>query len=296
MKSFACISALVLMAGCATTSPADAPDTHHYTPEELNALPQSKFAAAQSYGQASPRQVGELRLPKGRGPFPVAMLVHGGCWDGRGSPAQMVPIADWLAARGVASWNVDYRELGSGGGWPMTFQDWAGALAALKPLALRYPLDLTRVSVIGHSAGATPAAWLGSGSQGDEILVEGLPKVRGSVILDGPIGLAPYAGGIDKAICERSVVEPLMGGSPAKVPARYAILDPLKNPPTVRDMLVVDGALPAQRAEDLAAVRAAGVHLEVIEVSQDQHFDLLKPGTPDFEKIAPALLRVTRGR
>lgn len=288
-------TAALLVTACATT-PAHAPlDTHEYSPGEITALPHSQPTLVESYGQDSPKQFGELRLPKGRGPFPVAMLVHGGCWDGRGSIAHMAQIADWLAARGVASWNVDYRELGSGGGWPATFQDWAAGLASLGRLSKRYPLDLSRVSVVGHSAGATPAAWLGSGSQGDGVLVEGLPKVRASVILDGPIELTSFADGVDKKVCRRGVVEPLMGGLPDKVPARYAMIDPRKNPTMVKDMLVVVGGLPPQADDALAAVRAAGARVEVIRVRAD-HFSLLKPGTPDFAAYQDALLRVTKGR
>ncbi|HUF31378.1 MAG TPA: hypothetical protein VMM77_12070, partial [Gemmatimonadaceae bacterium] len=31
------------------------------------------------YGSDS-LQFGELRLPRGAGPFPVAVVIHGGCW------------------------------------------------------------------------------------------------------------------------------------------------------------------------------------------------------------------------
>jgi hypothetical protein len=76
-----------------------------------------------AYGQ-DPLQFGELRLPGGDGPFPVAILVHGGCWSAKlGKLPEPVtsfellrPMAAALAKAGVASWNVEYRRLGNEGG------------------------------------------------------------------------------------------------------------------------------------------------------------------------------------
>lgn len=284
------------LAGCAS-APGRLPpiDTAHYGPKEANAWKGSTPALIESYGQVSPRQFGELRVPKGRGPFPVAMLVHGGCYAGMGSTANLQPMADWLMANGVATWNVSYRDLASGGGWPASFQDWAGGLAALKELAGRFPLDLKRVSVVGHSAGATPAMWLASGSQGDGVVAGDLPDVRASVILDGPTELGPLRD-YDEAICGRPVIDELMGGTPEKVPARYKMVDPRLNPPVIAELLIVDGALGSPDPALLDFLRSKGAAVETIVVAQDEHFDHLKPGTPDFAKIAPALLRVTRGR
>jgi len=36
-----------------------------------------------AYGK-DPLQFGEMRVPVGTGPFPVAILVHGGCWSTKG--------------------------------------------------------------------------------------------------------------------------------------------------------------------------------------------------------------------
>jgi hypothetical protein len=66
------------------------------------------------YGK-SPLQFGELRLPAGTRPFPVAILVHGGCWEVKlaNLPENVTsfellrPIAAALASVGIASWNVE---------------------------------------------------------------------------------------------------------------------------------------------------------------------------------------------
>lgn len=296
-KSLLSLSGLAAISACAMV-PADPPTAANLPPvdiKDINDWTGSTPVAVQSFGQASPRQAGELRVPRGKGPFPVAMLIHGGCWNGLGSKANFVPLADWLAERGVASWNVSYRDLAHKGGWPASFEDWAGALAALKPLAAAHDLDLGRLTLIGHSAGTLPAVWLATGSQGDLALVRDLPKARASVVLDGPIDMAAGRQW-DDMICGRPVIDELMGGTPDKVPARFDMVDPRKNPPVIQQLLVVDGALPSHDPALLDLLRSRGIATEVVKVSQEDHFSLLKPGTADFALFAPQLLKVVRGR
>lgn len=50
-----------------------------------------------------------------------------------------------LTARGWAVWNLEYRPVGAGGGWPATFRDVATGVDLLDLLAERHALDLGRV-------------------------------------------------------------------------------------------------------------------------------------------------------
>ena len=122
-----------------------------------------------------------------------------------------------------------------------------------------------------------------------------LPKARAAVVIDGPLRSLPYVG-VDAMICGQPVIVPLMGGRPEEVPARYAMLDPLVNKPLVKRLLVVDGALPDPEPQVIAGLRAQGIAVEVIRVSQEQHFNMLVPGTKDFAPIAPALLDIAKGQ
>jgi acetyl esterase/lipase len=69
-------------------------------------------------------QFGELRLPKTKGPHPVVVLVHGGCFvdrlprrDPRDTTFEPLrPLAAALADAGVATWNLEYRRAGNPGG------------------------------------------------------------------------------------------------------------------------------------------------------------------------------------
>lgn len=289
----------VTLAACAPKEPPAATfavtDTADYDPVSVNAAPSDPPTARIAYASASARQYGELRVPKGKGPFPVAVLWHGGCWAGMGGTANLAALASFLAKNGIATWTPSYRELGSDGGWPNTFTDWAQGLGYVNTLARDYPLDLSRITLMGHSSGVTPAVWLASGDKGDAVVTGELPRVRSVVALDGPLALGAFVGP-DAAICGEPVIAPLVGGTPAELPGRFAMLDPVTNPPRVKRLLVVDGALPDPDPAKLAALRAQGIAVDVITIDQQQHFNLLVPGTKDFAAIALALLDIAKAR
>jgi acetyl esterase/lipase len=295
-----------VLAACAPAAPlAEAPpapdarfavtDSASYNPLTVNGAPADAPSLKVAYGTASARQFGELRLPSGKGPFPVAVIMHGGCWAGMGGTTNVAALASFLARNGVAVWTPSYRELGSDGGWPNTFADWAQGFGYVKTLAQTHPLDLERITVIGHSAGVTPAIWLGTGGKGDGVVTGELPAVEAVVALDGPLTLGALVG-TDAAICGQPVIAPLMGGTPEEVPERYAMLDPLANKPLIKRLLVVDGALPDPDPAVIAALRGQGIAVEVIRVDQNEHFNMLVPGTADFALIGPALLAIAGGR
>lgn len=113
---------------------------------------------------ADPRQnYGNLYLPRGvHAPrsLPVVVLIHGGGWKNRSSAGYMAEVARALQAEGLAVWNVEYRRVGSGGGWPTTFTDVGHAVDFVPTLAESAPaLDPSNVILVGHSAGGQLAAW-----------------------------------------------------------------------------------------------------------------------------------------
>src|SRR5262245_30581153 len=112
------------------------------------------------YGKG-PLQFGDLRLPKGPGLHPVAIIIHGGCWMSEYGLSYMGHLSAALAEAGVATWNLEYRRIGDeGGGWPGTFQDVAEGTDYLRTLAKGYPIDLNRAIALGHSAGGHLVLWL----------------------------------------------------------------------------------------------------------------------------------------
>ena len=90
------------------------------------------------------------------GEGPVAVVIHGGFWKAEYGLDLNEALAEDLAERGWAAWNIEYRRLGNGGGVPETLDD---VSAAIDKLAELDGVDLSRVVTIGHSAGGHLAAW-----------------------------------------------------------------------------------------------------------------------------------------
>jgi alpha/beta superfamily hydrolase len=240
----------------------------------------SKPQAISSYG-AAPLQVGELRLPRGRGPFPVGIVVHGGCWHSKVEDRTgIAPIADALTKRGIATWTISYRRIGdAGGGWPGTFEDVAAATDHLRRLAKSHPLDLSRVSVIGHSAGAHLALWIASRSKlSPEVAGKDPLKIAAVYAIDGPGALAPFLP-VDKEVCGMPVIEQLMGGLPAAKAEAYRLASPADHLPLgVETHLIMADLTPFMEPYRDAAT-AKGERVSVLSPEGADHFNVVTPGT-----------------
>ena len=239
---------------------------------------------------------GTLRLPAGPGPFPVAVMVHGGCWTaGYDTRSGIEPLAAALAARGIATWNIEYRQVGEpGAGWPGSFHDVADGIDHLPALAKRYRLDLKRVVVIGHSAGAHLALWLASRPR---LGPEWRPKLSPAAVvaIDGPGTLAPFVG-VDKEVCGKPVIVPFMGGTPAERPAAYAAASPMDHQPLgVRQYLVL-GELGDLMKPYVAAAQAGGDKVAVLTPPGADHFDVVTPGTPTGDAVVAWIAKEAFGR
>lgn len=269
------------------------------TSQDVDALPTSVPNAVVKYGTGS-LQYGELRMPTNTfwKLVPVVMVIHGGCWKaGFATLTNTAPLATELTKHGIASWNIEYRQVGDeGGGWPGTFLDWADALDYLRVLAKDAPIDVNRAGVIGHSAGAHAALWLAARPRlptSSEIRRAHPLRVTAAVALDGPGDLPTFIG-TDAWVCGDPVVVNLMGGTPAQQPERYAQASPQGLLPFgVRQVLVSAGVLTYSRA--LQYQRAAiekGDDVQVLLPPAPGHFNIIAPGHPSWESIRPVVVRV----
>lgn len=246
----------------------------------------SKPVATIAYGP-DPQQVADLRLPKGKGPFPVAIIVHGGCWrasvDDRSGIAG---VADALGKRGFATWNVEYRRLGNaGGGWPGTFQDVAAGVDKLAEVAPKYRLDMTRVTIVGHSAGAHLALWAASRPKLPAPWSAARVRPVSVVAIDGPAALAPFVG-IDAQACGgEPVIVPLMGGTPAERPGDYGVASPADHLPLGLHQLLVGADFAPLMQPYVKAAQASGDRVDLLEPKGANHFDIVTPGTPNGEAV-----------
>jgi dipeptidyl aminopeptidase/acylaminoacyl peptidase len=228
------------------------------------------------YG-SGPEQVADLRLPDGDGRHRVAVLLHGGFWRARFTRATMAALAVDLAGRGWATWNVEYRRVGNGGGVPETLEDVGAALDELPRAAPELAGD--GVVVIGHSAG---------GQLG--LCVAARPSVTAVVSLAGVCDLQTAA---RQRIGEDATVE-FIGGTPSERPGAYRSADPLALLPSgVRVLLVhgdADGRVPVQQSRRYArAALAVGDRCELLELRGVDHFAVIDPRTPTCAAVAERL-------
>jgi acetyl esterase/lipase len=250
-------------------------------------------APALAYGD-HPDQVANLHLPaREGGPWPVVVLVHGGFWRARFDRTTLTPLARDLAARGLAAWNVEYRRVGQeGGGWPGTLRDVAAAVDHLDTVA---EVDAGRVVTVGHSAGGHLALWLAArgrlpaGSPGCDPRV----AVRGAVSLAGVCDLARAA---DDRLGDGAVAD-LLGGMPGELPDRYATSSPAALLPLGVAQLLVHGGRdeivpPAQSRAYAEAARAAGDDVELVELPEAGHFDVIEPAHRSWRGVVARLERL----
>ena len=261
---------------------------------DLASLPQPPADRVVAYGEA-PQQLAELRLPRVAGPHPVAILIHGGCWETPWALDQLRSLAAALTAEGFATWSLEYRRLGDpGGGWPGTLADVGRGADRLRDVAPAHRLDLARLVAVGHSAGGQLALWLAARHRLPKASVlwssEPLP-LRGVVALAGIPDLRAAAA---SRVCG-DAVQRLLEGTPAERADRVAQSSPIELLPLgVRQRLVcgaVDSLVPNElaRAYQTAATKAGdAVELEVVEGVG--HFELVDPVSTAW----PHVLRAVR--
>ncbi len=259
------------------------------TIEDVLRLPSPPPDQRFSYGP-DPNQFGELRLPKTRGPHPVAIVIHGGCWRAEYDLNHISSFSAALAEEGIAAWTFDYRRVGqSGGGWPGTFEDVARGAASLRPRARRFDLDLNRVGAIGHSAGGQLALWLASQRRARKpsplSALNPLP-LRALIILAGITDLRRAA---EAGICGEALRK-LMGGDPRTFPDRYRSVSPIELLPLgVAEHLIhggKDSIVPPSLSEDfVAAAQKVGDKAQLTILPEAGHYELIVPGTSASQEV-----------
>jgi acetyl esterase/lipase len=221
------------------------------------------------YGSEHRCQRADLSLPRGRGPHPVVVTIHGGSWAAGYTKLVMRGVVGDLVRWGFAVWNIEE------------------------------PLDLERVTLLGHSAGATLALWAG----GRGSLPDGAPGARPLIM---PVAVVAQAAPADLAtIYEESgggAVGWLMGGSPERYPERYALADPIARVPLPVPVLLVHGTddrlVAVRRSRNYAAAaRAAGGVVELVELAGEAggHRQHVNPDSAAWEVVRAWLAGQLRG-
>ncbi|WLI90562.1 alpha/beta hydrolase [Massilia sp. R2A-15] len=249
-----------------------------------------------AYGSA-PSQYAELFRPAGAGPFPVVVLVHGGCWTIKfGGIGQMRNLAGALAAQGIAVWNVEYRRVDEdGGGYPGTYQDMHAALDLLERSATANQLDLSRIVAVGHSAGGQLVQWIAGRAK----IPASSPLHRAHPL---PVREIVSLGGLADLRNERALIQSSCGRDTADLaglpgPARpnvFADTNAAELVPNGSHTVLITGELdtvsPPRAARDYAArARAAGDTADVIVLPGASHYDEVAASSPSFKLVLPAI-------
>jgi len=256
-----------------------------------------------AYGPA-PSQFAELFEPAGQGPFPVVVLVHGGCWTkALEGVVQMRDMAGALAAQGVAVWNVEYRRADeAGGGYPGTYQDINAALAALQANAAKYRLDTRRIVAVGHSAGGHLVQWIGGRPRlpaTSPLKVAGALPIREIVSLGGLADLRGQANQIRKA-CDIDVAR-LTGEASPDRPDPFADTSPAELVPNGSHTVLINGAVdtispPALASAYADLARRAGDQAETVVLPDASHFDEVATASPAWKITLPIILKALAPR
>lgn len=194
--------------------------------------------------------VGDLRL----GDDHLVVLAHGGLWRQEHERDTTESLAVDLTRRGHTTWNIEYRRVGVGGGWPSSGQDVLMALDFIPQLGI----DPQRVTVIGHSVGSQLLMWAAP---------------RSSAAVDIHVALGPLldlraavdAGDVGAEECLAMIDQ----GAP-----------PVGDPGGVPTVLVHgddDQIVPVERSIDYAERRGLEHHRTGCD-----HFSLLDPTKPEW--------------
>ena len=105
------------------------------------------------YGQADGQSLKlDANTPDGPGPFPVAILIHGGGWA-TGDKAALYHIPTEALSKANFTWfSINYR-LAPKNLWPACFDDTLTAIRWVKLHAAEYKGDPNKIALLGYSAG-----------------------------------------------------------------------------------------------------------------------------------------------
>jgi acetyl esterase/lipase len=232
-----------------------------------------------TYGQTYvQRDSGPLKadvyVPRGKGPFPGVIVVHGGAWR-MGTRVQLAPVAQRLAQHGLTAVAISYR-LAPQYKFPAQIDDCKAAVRWMRTEAAKWKIDPQHVGGFGYSAGAQLVALLGATDAHDGLEFIADPAKAPSTRLQ-----AVAAGG---APCDFRPIPPnidglafWLGDTQAHVPEQYRLASPAAfvtadDPPMFFFHGENDDLVPRISPERMvSALTAAGVPTELYVVPKAGH-------------------------
>ena len=217
-----------------------------------------------------PLQFGDLRVPPGDGPFPLAVVLHGGYWQATYNLIHTGHLCRTLADAGITSWNLEYRCVGvPDGGWPAAREDLERALTHLPRLPFEHD---GRTVLVGHSAGGQLALWAGKHAQLPVVALAPVADVRDAVSRRGP--------------------ESAPGRFMA--PEHFADGSPLELLPLGVPQIVIHGTVDEDVPYEMSVryVEAARGEAELVTLEGTGHFDPIDPQAAASDQTLAAITRL----
>ena len=171
----------------------------------------------------------DVVVPKGAGPHPVLVYLHGGGWV-CGSPKTHKKLGHRFAEAGYLVFNVDYR-LAPEHPFPTPFEDCLAAVRFAHREAARFGGDPARLAIGGDSAGGNLSAAVAAALAGDAARPKAALLIYGvfdfGMFSDG--SLAP-AGDPKAAQIGRDMVEMMVGAYLGRTRGEALLRDPRVSP------------------------------------------------------------------
>lgn len=215
----------------------------------------------------------DVFIPRGEGPFPAVVVVHGGAWR-VGSRAQLAGVAQALAEHGYTAVTISYR-LAPAAIFPAQVYDCQAAVRWMRAHAKEFKIDPDRIGGFGYSAGGQLVALLGT-LDNDQLKEPGVSDDAPSARLQCVI-----AGG---APCDFRELPPdssflayWLGGTPATKGDNYRDASPANfispdDPPMFffsgEDDIIVPISSPTQMVD---ALKKAGLVAEMYPIKHIGH-------------------------
>lgn len=242
-----------------------------------------------SYGNHN-MQFGELRLPliTDNETVPLVIIIHGGCWVSSYANYHIMDnFAKAVTSLGYATWNIEYRALGTGGDWPVIFQDINKAVDYSRSLAQHYPVNVNKVALVGHSAGGHLALWAASRKN---IKSDSLVFTENPLVISGVISLAGIANVTGYNSCgglANNVIGIPIAPSSSDLIQRLQETSPLQMLPVKTKTILIsgsaDGIVPPSMGTEYSAEAIARDDDSKHYILQGRgHFDLIDANKTDW--------------
>lgn len=231
-------------------------------------------------------QLLDVFVPAGEGPFPAAILVHGGGFEAGDKQTYITYIFEPLSEAGFVWFSINYR-LSPRHKFPAAVDDVEEAIRWVRRHAQEYQVDVDRIALIGESAGGHLVSYVGARNPPTARVAAVVPFYG---IHDFVAFAAHYEG--DSEVTERFLGHRKMTALNVD---DFVAASPIANirqspPPFLMIHGRKDEGVPFQQSVDMCeALRARGGTCEIVEVDGGHGMDHWEPH-PELHHYKAAMI------